>query len=68
MKTKEEIISDLAQTVFLVFGGLCLFFSGHLVTEDLLLSFILLMIGTLSVMIRIEYTKDEVVKEGVSEH
>ena len=63
MRTKEEIIPELAQTVFLVFGGLCLFFSGRLVTESILLSFILLVIGLLSVMIRVEYTKEEELEE-----
>ena len=63
MKSKNEIIEEIAQTVFLVFGALCLFFAGHFVTEDLLLSCFLLFIGSLSVMIRVEYTKDEVVKE-----
>ena len=63
MKSKNEIIEEIAQTVFFVFGALCLFFSGYLVTENLQLSFILLLIGSLSVMIRVEYTKDEVVKE-----
>ena len=59
MKTKEEIISDFATTVFIVFGGLCLFFSGYVVKECFPLSFILLIIGALSLMIRVEYTKDE---------
>ena len=64
MRTKEEIITELVQTVFLVFGALCLFFAGHLVTEDLLLSCILLMIGSLSVMIRVEYAKDAESRSG----
>ena len=59
MRTKEEIITELVQTVFLVFGGLCLIFSGYVLTDNYPLSFILLIVGMLSIMIRIEYTKEE---------
>ena len=63
MRTKEEIISDFAQTVFIVFGGLCLFFSGHVLRESFLLSGILLMIGLLSLLIKVEYKKEMVNNE-----
>ena len=60
---KGEIISEIAQMTFIVFGGLCLFFSGFVFPEQFTLSFILLILGTISVMIRVEYTKDEGVTE-----
>ena len=60
---KKEIIAELAQTVFLVFGALCIFFSGYVLTNNIGLSAILLILGTISVMIRVEYTKDEGVTE-----
>jgi len=63
MKNKEEIISDFAQTVFIVFGGLCLFFSGHVLRESILFSGILLLIGLLSLLIKVEYKKEMVNNE-----
>jgi len=63
MKDKKEIFADFAQTVFVVFGGLCMFFSGFVVKDNFQLSFILLIIGILSLLIRFEYTKEEAVTE-----
>jgi len=63
MKNKEEIISDFAQTVFIIFGGLCLFFSGHVLRESILFSGILLLIGLLSLLIKVEYKKEMVNNE-----
>ncbi len=62
---KKEIIAELAQTVFLVFGALCLVFSGYVLTNNIGLSAILLSVGMLSIIIRIEYNQEE--EEGVTE-
>jgi len=59
MKNKEEIISDFAQTVFIVFGGLCLFFAGFVVRDDFMLSFLLLIVGSLSLNIMVKYNKED---------
>jgi len=60
---KGEIISEIAQTTFIVFGGLCLFFSGFVLSDSFALSLILLLLGLLLIIIRVEYTKDEGVTE-----
>jgi len=61
--SKEEIIEDFAQTVFIVTGALFLFFSGFVHSDNFALSLILLLLGLLLIIIRVEYTKDEGVTE-----
>ena len=56
-------IEEIVQFVFLVTGGLFLFFSGFVVTTNSALSFILLVLGMCCIHIRFEYTKDEGVTE-----
>jgi len=63
MRSKGEIIAELAQTVFLVFGALCLLFSGYVLTNNTGLSAILLIVGMLSIIIRIKYNEEEAVTE-----
>ena len=52
-------IEEIVQFVFLVTGGLFLFFSGFVVTTNSALSFILLIVGICCINIRFEYAKDE---------
>ena len=76
MSKKKEIIEELAQTVFLVFGGLCLaqtvflvfgvlcvFFSGYVLTNNTGLSFILIILGMFALFIKVEYAKEEGITE-----
>ena len=63
-KRMREIIAELAQTVFIVFGGLCMFFSGYVVANNTGLSAILLILGMCALFIKVEYNKEE---EVVSE-
>ena len=56
---KKEIIAELAQTVFLVFGALCLIYSGYVFTNNTGLSAILIVLGMCAIIIRIEYNEDE---------
>ena len=60
---KKEIIEELAQTVFLVFGVLCVFFSGYVLTNNTGLSFILIILGMCALLIKVEYAKEEGVTE-----
>ena len=59
MIDKKEIIEELAQTVFLVFGALCIFFSGYVVANNTGLSAILLILGICALMVKIEYNQEE---------
>jgi len=59
MKNKQQVIEEFVQTIFIIFGALCLFFSGVVFPEELANSLILLVLGILSLMIRVEYTKEE---------
>ena len=56
----SEGISEIAQIVFLVTGAVFLFFSGFVVSSNTCLSFILLVLGLLCIMIRVNYDKEEV--------
>ena len=60
---KKEIIEELAQTVFLVFGALCMCFSGYVLTNNTGLSFILIILGMCALLIKVEYAKEEGVTE-----
>ena len=60
MSNKTE---EIVQSVFIVTGALFLFFSGFVISDNFALSFILLLLGILCVMIRVEYTKEEGVTE-----
>ena len=55
----SERIEAFVQFVFLVTGGLFLFFSGFVVITNSALSFILLVVGICCINIRFEYAKDE---------
>ena len=59
----SERIEEIVQFVFLVTGGLFLFFSGFVLSDSFALSLILLLLGLLLIIIRVEYTKDEGVTE-----
>ena len=56
---KKEIIAELAQTVFLVFGALCMLFSGYVLTNNIGLSAILLILGICALLIKVEYSQEE---------
>jgi len=56
---KKEIIEELAQTTFLVFGALCMFFSGYILTNNTGLSAILFLLGICALVIKIEYNQEE---------
>ena len=56
-------IEEIVQFVFLVTGGLFLFFSGFVHSDSFAFSLILLLLGLLLIIIRVEYTKDEGVTE-----
>ena len=58
-KSKEEIMAEFAQFVFLVAGALLMFFSGVVNQLNIPLSFILFFIGAICIMIRIQYSKEE---------
>ena len=58
MKGKNEFIAELAQTVFLVFGALCLIFAGYVLSNNMGLSFILVVVGMCALAIRIEYNEE----------
>ena len=56
---KNEIIAELAQIVFLMFGALCMFFSGYVLTNNIGLSAILLILGICASMITVDYKQEE---------
>jgi len=58
-KSKEEMYTELVSSVFFITGVLLLVFAGYELDRSFLLSFILLIMGTLCLLIRIEYTKEE---------
>ena len=59
-QTHKERLEDLVQGVFIVTGALLLFFAGYEVNRSpLILSFILMMMGIIVLMIRVEYIKED---------
>ena len=61
--SKEEIISKIAQLTFFVFGVATVFLSGLLLQGAYLLSCILFFLGVISLIIQVEYIKEEAVKQ-----
>ena len=60
MTDKNKLwIEELVNMIFHVFGVLMLFFSGYVLKDSLMLSFIFLIVGLASLMIQVEYTKEE---------
>ena len=60
---KKPVIEAVAQFVFDLFGTLCLFYSGYFVRDGVFIPIILMILGVLSISIRVEYNKDEEVGE-----
>ena len=60
----KKKFAEFVEWVFTVGGLLLLFFSGYIFQSSLLLSFILLFMGTLFAFVRVEYVKEVEKEEG----
>ena len=60
----KKKFAEFVEWVFTVGGLLLLFFSGYIFQSSLLLSLILLFMGTLFAFVRVEYVKEVKKEEG----
>ena len=59
-QTNKERLEGFVQVVFTVTGALLLFFAGYEVNRSpLILSFVLMIMGLVVLMIRVEYIKED---------